>query len=89
MFKLMIDGAPYGAYATEALAEAARATLKRWASLSTRFEIVPVAPAPAPCGGCGGAAARLVWRRGWVWGEGACRVCAGSGAAPATVPAAA
>ena len=88
MYELRIDGRTYGTYATEALAEAARATLKRWSSLSTHFEVVPVAPAPAPCQGCAGAgvATRLVWRQGWVWGDGECRRCGGSGAAP-VVPA--
>jgi hypothetical protein len=93
MYTLMIDGAAYGTYATRDLAEAAAATLRRWSSLSVRFEVVPVLPPPAPCAGCAGSgvATRLVWKRGWRWGRGPCRSCAGSGAAPTApaVPAAA
>ncbi len=83
MFELTIDGVPYARYATAELAEAGRATLKRWASTSTRFEIVPVESPPLPCEGCRGTgvATRLIWRQGWVWGEGECRGCAGSGTA--------
>ncbi|MDP9363479.1 MAG: hypothetical protein M3Q10_04485, partial [Chloroflexota bacterium] len=85
MYTLLWDGRPYQTYATEALAEAARATLRRWSSCSTRLEIVPVQPVPARCEACAGSGEtdRLVWQAGWRWGRGPCRGCGGSGAAPA------
>ena len=93
MYRLLWDGRPYQTYAMAELAEAAAVTLKRWAGLGTRFEGVPVLPPPAPCPGCAGSgvATRLVWKRGWVWGDGECRGCGGSGAAPSVplIPAAA
>ncbi len=84
MYTLTIDGAAYGTYATRDQAEAAAATLRRWSSLSTRFEIVSAASTPAPCAGCAGSG--VATRLGWTWGEGPCRSCSGSGSAPAALP---
>ncbi len=92
MYQVVIDGSTvYATRATLEQAEAVRASLRRWASGSTRIEVRAVEPAPAPCGGCAGSgvATRLVWKRGWTWGEGEYRGCGGSGAAPASIPAAA
>ncbi|MDP9364220.1 MAG: hypothetical protein M3Q10_08345, partial [Chloroflexota bacterium] len=82
MYTLLIDGAPYKAYTTPELAEAARTTLKRWSSTSTRFEVVPVRPVPVACGACrgSGVAVRLTWSKGWTHAPGPCRGCGGSGA---------
>jgi hypothetical protein len=40
---LVIDGATYGSYATVNEAEAARSSLRRWASTSTRMDVRPAA----------------------------------------------